>query len=111
MIGVKPKPIPQDENHPNWHQQICFTYKDTNVLLGGLNQAKVLTNTVQLVDGLPERIVLKDVDSKLNTRTKEIIRYSHLFDAEQQKLPKIKDPLKPAFNFRRVLGITDARVK
>jgi len=35
---------------------------------------------------------------------------SHLFDAEQQKLPKRKDPERPAWNFPRDYGITDRRV-
>lgn len=36
---------------------------------------------------------------------------SHMFDAMQVKLPKIRDPERPAWNFPRVYGITDKRRK
>nr|XP_022909733.1 39S ribosomal protein L37, mitochondrial [Onthophagus taurus] len=111
VIGFIPKPLPLDETHPNWHERICYTYNNNNVLLEGLNQAKILTNTVEVKSGLPDNLVLKDVERNFNSKMREIIRYSHIFDAEQQKLPKIKDPLRPAFNFPRVYGITEQRVK
>lgn len=90
---------------------MCLTYKDDNVLLEGLNQAKVITNTVEVQQGLPDKLVLHDVSKDLNNLVKKIVLTSHVFDAEQKKLPKIKDPLRPAYNFPRVYGITEQRVK
>lgn len=108
IVGYKPKPIPLDSTHPNWHDRILLTYKDNNVLLEGLSQAKILTNTVELKDDLPKSVVLKNI-KEIDKRVKEIILTSHLFDAEQKKLPKLKDPNRPAWNFPRVYGITQPR--
>lgn len=83
--------------------------RDDNVLLEGLNQAKIITNTVEVKEGLPESIDLDQSIKGINRRVKEIILCSHLFDAQQEKLPKIKDPLRPAFNFPRTYGITQQR--
>ncbi|KAJ8948101.1 hypothetical protein NQ318_008454 [Aromia moschata] len=109
VIGYKDKPVPLDENHPNWHNRPLLSYRDNNVLLEGLTQAKILTNTVQLKDGLPERISLKNFTDGENNHIKSIILQSHVFDAEQKKLPKIKDPERPAWNFPRSYGITQKR--
>lgn len=49
------------------------------------------------------------IPEPINKSMEEAVLMSHLLDAEQQKLSKIKDPLRPAFNFPRVLGITDSR--
>lgn len=107
---MKPLPTPI-EQHPNWHDRICHTYKDNNVLLEGLEQAKVLTKTVQIGEGLPEQLTLKNSSKEIDNKVKRVIMHSHLFDAEQKKLPKIKDPMRPAFNFPRVYGISESRVK
>lgn len=42
---------------------------------------------------------------------KKAILSANVFDCEQQKLPKINDPVRPAYNFPRILGITDRRRK
>lgn len=105
------KPIQYDETHPLWKSRTCLTYKDDNVLLEGLNQAKVLTNTVQVQENLPEKLAFKEVDKNFDSLVKHAIFSSNVFDAEQKKLPKIKDPLRPSFNFPRVYGITEQRVK
>lgn len=42
------KPVVFDETHPDYNEQPCLTYGDGNVLLEGLKQAQVLTNTVVL---------------------------------------------------------------
>lgn len=47
----------------------------------------------------------------VNTNVQSAIMTSHVFDAQQEKLAKIKDPKRPAFNFPRVYGITDFRRK
>ncbi|XP_066142653.1 large ribosomal subunit protein mL37 [Euwallacea fornicatus] len=109
IIGPR-GPRPQNISPPNWHDRSLFTYEDHNALLEGLNQAKVLTNTVQIQEGLPENYLIKDISRELNRKVKKVIFSAHVFDAEQQKLAKIKDPERPAFNFPRVYGITQNRV-
>lgn len=81
------------------------------MLLEGLAQAKIITNTVEVKEGLPDKINVDKSIKGINSRVKEIILSSHLFDAHQEKLPKIKDPLRPAWNFPRLYGITDVRKK
>lgn len=107
------KPVRQnlDNTHPNWHDRICYTYKDHNVLLDGLPQAKIITNTVEIAEGLPDNLVLDDFPAEINRNVRRAILNSHLFDAEQEKLPKLKDPSRPMFVFPRVLGITQSRSK
>ncbi|KAG5882913.1 hypothetical protein JTB14_023375 [Gonioctena quinquepunctata] len=88
VIGYKNKPLPLDETHPNWHDRKLLSYKDSNVLLEGLSQAKVITNTVEVKQGLPESITLKEVSTNIHKATENIILNSQLLDAEQKKLPK-----------------------
>ncbi|XP_068894590.1 large ribosomal subunit protein mL37 [Tenebrio molitor] len=109
VVGLKPKPVEFDNTHPNWHDRVLLTYKDHNVLLEGLTQAKILTNAVELKQGLPDRIVLKD-SKEFDKRVKDIILTSHVFDAQQVTLPKVKDPNRPAWNFPRSYGISQERV-
>ncbi|KAL1512698.1 hypothetical protein ABEB36_002246 [Hypothenemus hampei] len=94
----------------NFHERPLLTYGDENVLLEGLTQAKILTNTVQIQEGLPSTFHIKDIPKEINRRVKKAILGAHVFDAEQQKLAKIKDPEKPAWNFPRIYGITPERV-
>ncbi|KAF5308151.1 hypothetical protein FQR65_LT06331 [Abscondita terminalis] len=105
-----PKPTVFDKTHPNWHERICYTYKDNNVLLEGLDQAKIITNTVELHDGLPSQIKLEKAPTKLDKIIRKIILNSHILDAEQVKLPKRKDPERPAWNFPRDYGVCESRV-
>lgn len=105
------KPPALNENHPKWKARPCLTFKDDNVLLEGLNQAKLLTNTVEIQEGLPENFVLPELSEEINQLVKEIILASHVFDGEQVKLPRVIDPLRPAFKFRRSYGISEQRVK
>jgi large subunit ribosomal protein L37 len=53
---LAPRPIPHDHTHPLYHERICHMYRDHNVLLKGLDQAKVLTKTVEIRTGLPVEI-------------------------------------------------------
>lgn len=64
---------------------------------------------MEIQQGLPNTINLKST-KHLDEKLKAIILASHVFDAEQKKLPKLKDPNRPAWNFPRVLGITQPRV-
>ncbi|XP_021942029.1 39S ribosomal protein L37, mitochondrial isoform X2 [Zootermopsis nevadensis] len=107
-----PKPIPRDLTHPLYHERICHMYRDHNVLLKGLDQGKILTKTVEIKTGLPVEIenllgvhCLPDQDILVQ----RCILKSHVFDAMQVKLPKIRDPQRPAWNFPRGYGITDKR--
>nr|CAD7461723.1 unnamed protein product [Timema tahoe] len=104
FVGLEDKPLPWDECHPLYHKQECHMYGNHSVLLKGLDQAKVLTNTVESEQGLPAAL----------PRVTASARHHHLvnnlvLDAEQKKLPKLKDPERPAFNFPREYGITDVR--
>lgn len=103
-----------DETHPLWNSRKCHIFGDTNVLLTGMSQAQVLTKTI-CVDGLPEKLQAK-VDSINLPRESDIamknsVLAAHLFDAEQKILEKIKDPLRPAWNFPLSYGITRHRKK
>lgn len=100
-----------DNTHPNWHDRICHTYCDNNVLLEGLTQAKIITKTVELETGLPQKLNYKQSTKDIDSKVRTLILNSHVFDAEQEKLPKLKDPLRPAWNFPRVYGITNSRIK
>lgn len=110
--GFRPKKVLFDETHPDYNESRCLTYGDHSVLLEGLKQAQVLTNTV-LVNA-DELQINKDinVDQELPLQDKLVkrcIRSSLLYDATQEKLPKRHDPLREAWIFPRDFGITDRR--
>ena len=109
----------EDEQEPegedlNSEVKPCFMYKDDQVLLEGLKQAKVLTNTIDYNE-LPEKIVELEKSFKLteevHSNVKRKILLSCLLESTQTKLPKRKDPLRPAWNFPRDYGISDDRKK
>ncbi|XP_018335000.1 uncharacterized protein LOC108743894 [Agrilus planipennis] len=84
-----------NKTHPNWHEKICYTYKDDNVLLEGLNQAKIITKTVEIKEGLPDNFTLKNATEDVHKKVKNIIFNSHLFDAETKTVNlKFKDQRK-----------------
>lgn len=103
-----------DESHRLWKARKCYTYGDTNVLLEGLQQAQVITKTIA-INGLPQNIeqLLNSTKIPTNTETfvKNSILSSHVFDAQQEKTAKLKDPNRPAYVLPRVYGITDFRRK
>lgn len=111
VIGYKDVPPPLDHTHPDWHDRALMSYKDHNVLLEGLNQAKIVTNSIEIETNLPEKIKISELPKDVDKISKYIIFNSHLFDAEQKKLPIIKDPSRPAWNFPRTYGITQDRRK
>lgn len=106
------KELPQDNTHPDWHDTPCYTYGDSNVLLEGIQQAQLLTKTIA-INGLPKNIEESlnriDLSSNVNKNVKNAIMSSHVFDAEQVKLPKIKLLDRPAFNLPRDYGISHER--
>lgn len=112
MIGRRPPAVVWDETHPLWNTDKCYKYCDSHALIQGMAQAQVLTKTI-VVNELPEVIADSVQNMKISTRVdrfaKTAILTANVFDSEQKKLAKIKDPLRPAFNFPRVYGITDTR--
>ncbi|XP_071453933.1 large ribosomal subunit protein mL37 [Hetaerina americana] len=106
--------VPEDDEtlHPFWNPRPCYLYKNHSSLLEGLDQAKSLTNTVEIEDGLPSKLqaLAEKVNNDLNEDlAKRCIWTSHVFDATQQKLPKLHDPERPAWIFPRAYGIVDKR--
>lgn len=106
--------VPMDENHPEYQKNVLYLYDDSNVLVEGVNQAKVLIKTL-VFDELPEKI--EDAFDKLKLPVdiersmQQSVLVSHLLDAEQKKTAKIKIPERPAFILPRNYGITDPRKK
>ncbi|XP_046402014.1 39S ribosomal protein L37, mitochondrial isoform X2 [Ischnura elegans] len=105
-------PVEDESYNPMWNPRPCYLYKNHSSLLEGLDQAKRLTNTVEIEEGLPSKFQLlmdksnPELDEKL---VKRCIMSSHVFDATQQKLPKLHNPEKPTWVFPRVYGIVDKR--
>lgn len=101
-----------DNTHPHWNDIVCYFHRDDNVLLEGIQQAKIITKTVEVKQGLPDKFLSAEpVTKDVNKKVLRIILSSRLLDTEQEKLPKIKDPLRPAVNFPRILGVTFDRAK
>lgn len=114
IVGAVPKPILEDESHPNWHKKACSIFGDQNVLIGGLPQAQVLTNTLE-INSFPrqiEDVLINDQLPKTVDRSvQNAIFSSQLLDAQQVKLPKVKLVDRPAFNLPRLYGISHERRK
>lgn len=114
VVGYLPKAVKLDESHQLWKEQKCHTYGDTNVLLEGLQQAQVITKTVA-INGLPPNVEQLLDSTKIPATTETFVQNailtSHVFDAQQVKTAKLKDPNRPAFVLPRVYGITDFRKK
>lgn len=108
-------PEPQlDKNHPLYKQRVCHTFDDSNVLEEGVPQAQVLTKTLT-VARLPEKLQkivdATEISAESDLYMKNAILSAHLFEATQVKLPKLKDPLRPAWNFPRAYGISAQKKK
>lgn len=104
-------PVVFNHTHPDWHELPILQFRDNNVLVEGINQAKSLTRTVELQNELPESIKLTNIPKETETFAKQIVKYCHIFDTEQKKLPKIKDPVRIFHTFPRVYGISQNRRK
>lgn len=106
--------LPRDENHPDWKKRYCHVVKPNDVLVEGLPQALLLTKTVHVSETLPESIealVQEETPPHIHKHFRTAIFKANVYDCEQKILPKIYDPVRPAYNFARVYGITDARRK
>lgn len=114
VVGYIPRPVKLDESNQLWKERKCHTYGDANVLLEGLQQAQVITKTVS-INGLPPNVNQLLASTKIPSTTETFVQNailsSHIFDAQQEKTAKIKDPNRPAFVLPRVYGITDFRKK
>lgn len=97
-----------------WNDRICYTFGDTNLLVEGMQQAQLVTKSM-VVDGLPASVqqVIDNVKipSQSDVFMQDIVRTSFLFQADQEKLPKRRNPDKPMYNFKRDYGITNLRRK
>lgn len=74
----------------------------------------MLTKTIIAEGKLPpkiEELAGVTAPKAIHENVKKAILSANVFDCEQKKLPKIKDPQRPAYNFPRILGITDRRRK
>ncbi|XP_045502585.1 39S ribosomal protein L37, mitochondrial [Colias croceus] len=112
IVGPYERPLPLDQNHPDYKEKPCYTLKNTTVLLEGVAQAQVLTKTVIAQNKLPPRIeelATLPAPKAVHEGVKKAILSANVFDCEQKKLPKIKDSERPAYNFPRILGISDRR--
>ncbi|XP_014372193.2 39S ribosomal protein L37, mitochondrial [Papilio machaon] len=112
IVGPYEPQLPLDETHPDYKTRPCLTLTNKTVLLEGIAQAQVLTKTIIAENKLPnkiEELAEITVPKAVHEGVKKAILSSNVFDCEQQKLPKIKDPVRPAYNFPRILGITDRR--
>lgn len=114
FVSADPRRIDASEDafNPNWHAKPCHVYGDSNVLLEGLPQAQVLTKTIE-INGFPknieESINKMQLNSNVDKNVQNSILASHVLDAQQVKLPKIKIPERPAFNLPREYGISHSR--
>lgn len=114
FVFAEPRPNQAEEDafNPNWHAKPCHVYGDSNVLLEGIPQAQILIKTIE-INGFPknieEAISKLQLNSNVDKNVQNSILASHVFDAEQVKLPKIKIPERPAFNLPREYGISHHR--
>ncbi|KAG7202475.1 hypothetical protein KM043_017046 [Ampulex compressa] len=88
-----------------------YSYKDHNVLQGGISQAQLLTHTVQVGTELPKQIKdgIVDLPENVENLVKGIMYNSYIYDAHQELLPKRKDPNRPMWVFPRDYGLTTLR--
>ena len=88
-------PIQDQTQHPHYHSEPCKIFNQMSRLIkhAGLDQAKTLTNSVQVEDNLPKKLLdrvskANEIMPQSDEIMKEILLESHVFDATQRKLPK-----------------------
>ncbi|XP_063235680.1 large ribosomal subunit protein mL37 [Bacillus rossius redtenbacheri] len=110
VVGATERPRARDRDHPLHHEQECHLYSSGDVLLKGLDQAKVLTNTVEVREGLPDALTRASGGAAHRVELIErCIRSSNIFEARYEKLPRYIDPARPYHHHARIWGITDIR--
>ncbi|KAH8382714.1 hypothetical protein KR009_004906 [Drosophila setifemur] len=113
IVGPRESAIPEDSAHPNWHSKVCHSISDNSVLIGGLPQAQVLTNSIELQTfpkQIEDAIANQQLSNAIDKNVRNAILAAHVLDAEQVKLPKVRLPERPAFNLPRTYGISHERV-
>lgn len=112
VVGPLEKPLPRDSSHPEYKERPCYMAHRDQSLLEGLSQAQIITKSIHLSETLPdkvERLAEVKIPESIHACVKKVIMSANVFDCEQNKLPKIKDKDRPAYNFKRILGITEKR--
>ncbi|XP_016931425.4 large ribosomal subunit protein mL37 [Drosophila suzukii] len=113
IVGTREKTILEDTKHPDWHSTVCHSYSDNSVLIGGLPQAQVLTNCIEIPTfpkQIEDTIASQQLPKSIDKSIRHAILASHVLDAEQVKLPKVRVPERPRFNLPRSYGISHERV-
>lgn len=94
-ISPELKPFEHPEDHPHYHSTPCKKFNHMSRLIkgAGFEQAKVLTNSVEIHEGLPQRLTkVMDKASQLIPNRDEIVSNilmeSRVFDATQKLLPR-----------------------
>ncbi|XP_061397031.1 large ribosomal subunit protein mL37 [Musca vetustissima] len=94
------------------HEQRCYMYANHNVLLEGLLQAQVLTNTVK-IHGLPkplqELIDNIKIPSSVERNVEQAVLNSDIYDAEQTLLSRKQNPNRPGYKYPRTYGQSQLR--
>ncbi|CAL7943874.1 unnamed protein product [Xylocopa violacea] len=105
------EPITLNEIDTNQKSIRCLTLGDCYTLQEGVPQACLLTKTIKLDDELPNKVkdLITDIPDNINNIVKRFVSTSVIYDAQQVKLPKLKDPERPAWVFPRVYGICSTR--
>ncbi|XP_011195002.2 39S ribosomal protein L37, mitochondrial [Zeugodacus cucurbitae] len=99
--------IGQDKNH-DWNTKSCHLFGDNNVLLKGIQQAQLLTKTIEvpsLPEGIQDSLDKIQISGLFERNIKGAILASNIFSADQEKLHKKKDTLRPEYNLPREYGI------
>ncbi|XP_034943963.1 39S ribosomal protein L37, mitochondrial [Chelonus insularis] len=108
---IPPEPIKYNPTHPDWKEIPCLKYDSNDLLVLGLSQAQVVTKTLFIKNALPDKIeaLAENPSENIQNLLERIVYTSNIFDAIQVKLPKRKDPKRPAWVFPRDYGIPDVR--
>ncbi|XP_076629516.1 mitochondrial ribosomal protein L37 [Colletes latitarsis] len=96
---------------PDLKERSCLTYNECNLLQEGISQACMLTKTLKVGDEIPEKIksLITDIPEHTDNLLKRIVYTTNIYDAHQEKLPKLKDPNRPSWVFPRLYGISSTR--
>ncbi|XP_003736663.2 39S ribosomal protein L37, mitochondrial [Drosophila pseudoobscura] len=113
FIGTSPRAISENNANLKSDSTACHYYNDNSLLIGGLPQAQVLTNTIEVKTFPPkieEAVANQKLPNGIDRNIRNAILSAHVLDAEQVKLPKIKLIERPAFNLPRNYGISHERI-
>ncbi|XP_018797863.1 PREDICTED: 39S ribosomal protein L37, mitochondrial [Bactrocera latifrons] len=96
----------------NWNTKPSYLFGDNNILLKGIQQAVVLTNTIEeqsLPGCIQDSLERVQITGLCERNIKEAIMASNIFLADQEKLPKTRDNFRIGYNYRREYGIPKER--